>query len=240
MDVRIFLLSRSNDTLVAPDQLLKRFRKIIFGMGSKHIASKKAQTTLRSTYFTHFKFRHPLQILPDTQFLEKYTLRDVDIRQELEELSGGQVKLFTTNCVLQELRSQKLFKSLELAKQCEILRHCCGTPGKSPSQVCLVRCTNMENRYKYCVAAQSEELRSKLKSRVVPTFYVDAGGTLQLAAIDASVEQRVKKITNKLLHVSSEEKKLLQSIAPVEQKSSKFKGKKKPKGPNPLSMKKKK
>jgi rRNA-processing protein FCF1 len=210
------------------------------------------QKTLRNVYFNVLKFRSPLQIMPDSYFLDFFirtygSSSPSSLKEYLENLTGSRIKLLTTNCLLKHLRSEKNEKPelkpiLHIIKEFEILRHCCGVAGQSEPEICLLKCTNSDNRYKYCIATGSESLRDRLKNRIVPIFYLGAGGgNVILQSLGEAVLKRVNKVNNDKMHVSSEEKRLLQCVAPVADSNSGRKNfkKKRAKGPNPLSMKKK-
>ena len=91
---------------------------------------------------------------------------------------------------------------------------------ESEPDICLVKCTNSDNRYKYCIATGSEAVCDKLRNRVVPVFYLGASnGVFTLQPPGELVLKRLDKANNIKMHVSSEEKRLLQNIAPVEDRN---------------------
>lgn len=212
-------------------------------------------------------FRAPLRIVPEVTFLERMATAfassqsPTSLKALLEELLGCQCKLFTTSCILQNLRARckaidstdvatqsRLSRALDIAKgECEILRHCCGNAGHSSPLECVQRATANGNSLHYVVGTQEWSMfapfnaKSKAPS-LVPIVYVDNGNHVNVrrdAALEAHVTSRSLHAS---MHVTAQEKELLERIAPVaHEPRKKLKPKvRKPTNPNPLSMKKKK
>jgi rRNA-processing protein FCF1 len=233
------------------DLPLKIHFGIQYSMGSSKNSHSSIQKTLRNVYLNGLKFRPPFQIIPDASFVEYFIKTHSsasNLREYLENLTGIRVKLLTTNCLLKKLRAEKntdanLRSAFYTIKEFEILRHCCGATGQSESEVCLFKCTDSDNRYKYCIATGSETLREKLKNRPVPVFYLNAGGgSVFMQSPGEAILNRVEKASQSKMQISTEEKKLLQTVAPIEDsggRKPRKNFKKKAKGPNPLSMRKK-
>jgi U3 small nucleolar RNA-associated protein 23 len=208
-------------------------------------------------------FRPPLRIIPDATFLQHPAIRQLSscqaLQDLLEELCDCKVKLFTTTCQLAFLRqrckemgrdidgeSKSLWRAMELARGMEVLRHCCGQAGRSSPTECLQRAVTHGNPYRYSLATQEWALfgHSPDANVLVPIFYVDRGNHLNLRTSFPSLDKR----TDGMMHVTEQERRLLQHLVPVDKaKNNKRKREERkrrrpsgPKAPNPLSCKKKK
>lgn len=207
-------------------------------MGSS-VSGKKVLVTLRNVYFRCFDFRLPLRVIPSGDFLKVCWEAGLDIGKIFEDMDI-KVKFYTTSCILNELRQEK-HASLSTAREFEILRYCCGNTGKSTSSQCVNGCTDQDNRYKYSIAIQDFALKELLADRVAPVFTLDSNNTLILLKPGRDLSQRARGVGNSMMHISPQEKALLQDFAPIQtKKKAKYTPRKKSKAPNPLSMKKKK
>ncbi|KAG9441130.1 hypothetical protein H6P81_016984 [Aristolochia fimbriata] len=233
---------------------------------------KRHRKTVRF-YTACFGFREPFKVLCDGTFIHHLLIHQlVPADHSLSNLLGGPTKLFTSHCIVSELKSlgDSYSDSLRAARElpmarCEHLGH-----RKSGSN-CIQDIIGENNSEHFFLATQDVELRTKLREIPgVPLIY-GLRNSLFLEPPSTSNRQFVKSTEEERLHVSESECKILNKksgsnlsvIQPVEDPSNASevmkqlvtngKTKKKPlgvadkvqfkrkkaKGPNPLSVKKK-
>lgn len=228
---------------------------------------KKYQKCMKSIYVKIFSMREPYQIIIDAEACREAIKRKIDFRESLSSILGGAVKLFTSPCVISELKwgkkgndQEKETKEMEkegnyknkskfnrdnddgshfVAKRCEKLR-CKHYPSKS-SQDCifdLIHSTN--NQCHYGIVAQNEQLRKNLEENVagVPILHIYRG-LLMMNDPSTKTISAVKEREAKITKPADFEIKMLDKISPmIHAVSGPTYLRKKAKGPNPLSCKK--
>ncbi|KAK7465727.1 hypothetical protein VKT23_005698 [Stygiomarasmius scandens] len=143
-----------------------------------------------------------------------------------------------TQCCIHELYLQQKSNqtAVELAKTFE--RRKCNHREAIQGDECLKHVVGDTNKHRYVVATQNQPLRVKLRSiPAVPLVHINRSVMVLEPPSDATI--RAKNATEEQsLHSTSSDKVVVQSLAAAPQDPPKKK--KGPKGPNPLSIKKKK
>ncbi|KAL7272237.1 hypothetical protein RUND412_004965 [Rhizina undulata] len=224
----------------------------------------KAYRKLMGQYQLTFGFREPYQTLVDAEIIKDASKFKMDLPGGLERTFHGKVKLMITQCSIRHLYSLSAteypYKEslIDLAKTFE--RRRCNHHELSeplPEKECLesVIVHNGENKHRYCVATQSPEIRSLLRGIPgVPLVYINRSvmilepmapisqikrereerGKFRLGIIDNRPAVGQKRKREAAEGEESEKK------AGEDEEKKKKKKKKGPKGPNPLSVKKRK
>lgn len=199
-------------------------------------------------YKNKFGFRSPFQILIDGTFCQFSLQNKVNISEQMPKYLSDSCKLFTTVCVVEETQrlSQSLYGAMIVIKQFPIRK--CGHE-KSPiaANECLreVICGN-NNADHYMLATQDSYLtRTVRQSTVCPLIYLKRNTIVMEKPLD-SVRETVRKEEEKsYVELGEHEIKVLNQLKrkyDLEEEDQKGgnKRRKGPKGPNPLSCKKKK
>ncbi|KAG1359547.1 rRNA-processing protein UTP23 [Cocos nucifera] len=216
-----------------------------------------------------FGFREPFKVLCDGTFVHHLLLHHLTPADDaLSRLLGGRALLFTTRCIIGELKSlgESHYESLEAAQQLITAR--CDHERRVSAMACIESVIGEGNSEHFFVATQDADIRKKF--REVPGVPVIYGLRNSLFIEQPSALQReyVKSTEGKRLHANEsefrkllkrelkgglandsgnevlEEAQLMRNISTAKKmlgvaEKSKFK-RKKAKGPNPLSCKKKK
>ncbi|XP_022141733.1 rRNA-processing protein UTP23 homolog [Momordica charantia] len=221
-------------------------------------------------YAACFGFRQPFKVLCDGTFVHHLlSNRIVPADNALAKTIGGPIKLFTTRCVLSELKAlgQSYSEAFDAASRLLIAR--CDHERRKSAEACISDVIGESNAEHFFVATQDTDLRKKLQE--IPGVPLVYGLRNALFMEQPSVLQRqfVKSSEEERLHMSELERDLLkkrkyrveteetnedrglgdQNLETQAMKkrstSNELKDKiqfkrKKAKGPNPLSCKKKK
>ncbi len=184
------------------------------------------------------QFREPYQVLLDGEFVQAALFAKINLREQLQTLLLGTVKLMTSPCIMAWLKQQgdEFFGAYVASKRFEPRR--CGHEGAAlEPDACIRSIIGDNNRVKCVVATQDAKLRKKLLPiSHVPMIYIQNGNLLlndvsrESKSVSASLEQEQAR-------VSEREKKILQNIAPLPTPAPKERTLKK-KEPNPLSVRK--
>ncbi|GAA6031583.1 hypothetical protein JCM8097_006534 [Rhodosporidiobolus ruineniae] len=209
-----------------------------------------------------FGFREPYQLLADAAFVKSCVQQKLDIMARLQDVLQGTVKPMITQCCMQALydAGEEAQPAVEAAKLFE--RRKCNHFKARKEDECMTAMAGDENKNRYVFATQSLELRQTLR-RVPgsPIIYIARSVMLLETPSDQTLAKKHKAESAKL-HVSAEELAQItgQPIPstsaaasdasdaepeaaeggadePPAKKKKKQRG---PKGPNPLSVKKKK
>ncbi|KZV75574.1 PIN domain-like protein [Peniophora sp. CONT] len=202
---------------------------------------KRAKTyrKLMSMYHHSFGFREPYQVLVDSEMCKTAVSQKTDFLAQLGASVQGTVKPMITQCCIHELylqgKSQQ--EATDLAKTFE--RRKCNHREPIPGDECLLSVTGDKNKHRYVIATQSQPLRQKLRAIPgVPIVHVNRSVMILEPPSDATLRVKALAEANALAPSTSEAAQL-KAAAPTSE-PPKAKKKKGPKGPNPLSMKKKK
>jgi len=210
----------------------------------------KAYKKQMNVYHYTFKFREPYQIIVDDEIVTTCQKSSFDIHKGLTRTIQAENKPMITQCCMQALYDTKNQESINLAKTFE-RRKCNHREAIAPAD-CIhsIVDINGENKHRYVVATQDLQLRRKLrKVPGVPLVYMNRSVMVMEPLSDASAkyseEWELKKLTGGLndlqagkvveKHEEEEEKDDEEASGALVKKKRKG-----PKGPNPLSVKKRK
>ncbi|EAU92890.2 hypothetical protein CC1G_03677 [Coprinopsis cinerea okayama7 len=160
-----------------------------------------------------------------------------DIAKQLSTVAQGEVKLMITQCCIHSLylagKSQQ--PAVDLAKTFE--RRKCNHRDAIDPDDCLKDVVGEANKHRYVIVTQSQPLRNHLR-RIPATPIIHINRSVMVLEPPSDATLRAKLLAEeKSLHASGSDLTLVQATAPKEEPKKKKKG---PKGPNPLSVKKKK
>jgi len=179
-----------------------------------------------------FGFRQPYQILVDSEMCKDAITHKIDLEKQLHNVVQGEVRLMITQCCIHELYLQGKSQqpAIDLAKSFE--RRKCNHREAIPGEECLQNMIGDDNKHRYIIATQSHSLRVGLRE-IPATPLVHLTRSVMVLEPISDVTLRAKENKEELkLHATAPEL----ASTPVEP-ARKRKG---PKGPNPLSVKKKK
>ncbi|KAG8223932.1 hypothetical protein J437_LFUL003740 [Ladona fulva] len=195
-------------------------------------------------YSTNFGFRQPYQILIDGTICLAALKNKVTLRDQIPKYFEGSVKLLTTQCVI--IETEKLgpavFGAMLIVKQFPI--HKCNHSDKPMvGSACLASMLKKNNPQRYIIASQDRELQNLVrKIPGAPLLYLHQKVPTLEKPSPASLEW-VKNRMEKRIGIAPYQEEILKELKrktfgePFEQPRPK---KRKAKGPNPLSCKKKK
>ncbi|KAL0950972.1 hypothetical protein HGRIS_007720 [Hohenbuehelia grisea] len=199
---------------------------------------KRAKTykKLMALYSLSFGFRQPYQVLVDSEMCKTSVDQKLDLVKQLTSVLQGPVKPMITQCCIHELYLQHktLQPAIDLAKTFE--RRRCNHREAIPGDDCVMSVIGETNKHRYVVATQSHPLRVKLRQiPAVPIVHINRAvmvleppSDATKAAKDTAEQQRLRP--------SAPDLALVKPGGTEEPPRKKRKG---PKGPNPLSVKKK-
>ncbi|KAI0762909.1 PIN domain-like protein [Fomes fomentarius] len=197
----------------------------------------KAYRKLMTLYSTSFGFRQPYQVLVDSHICKEAVAHKIELAKQLAVVLQGTVKPMITQCCIQELYLEwKTDQApIDLAKTFE--RRKCNHREAILGDECLASVIGESNKHRYVVATQSQELRQKLRAiPAVPIVHVNRSVMILEPPSDTTLRAKALE-EEKALHPTAPEAAKLPLAAPEEPPRKKKRG---PKGPNPLSVKKKK
>ncbi|KAF9478048.1 Fcf1-domain-containing protein [Pholiota conissans] len=216
----------------------------------------KAYRKLMHLYCTTFGFRQPYQILGergsyhlvessdkiiivvvDSEMCKSAVSQKLDFTKQLFTVLQGDVKPMITQCCIHELylQGREQQPAVALAKSFE--RRKCNHREPIAGDDCLESVIGETNKHRYVVATQSHPLRAKLRSiPATPIIHINRSVTVLEPPSDATLQAKARTEEQKL-HAGAPDLVLVDTSTFQEEKPKKRKG---PKGPNPLSVKKKK
>ncbi|KAG8644266.1 hypothetical protein MANES_11G112500v8 [Manihot esculenta] len=163
-------------------------------------------------YTACFGFRQPFKILCDGTFVHNLIVNRVaPADKALSNILGGSVKLFTTRCILEELKrlGNSYSESLQAAHKLMIAK--CDHEDKKSAEACIVEIIGENNPEHFFVATQDFDLRKKF--REVPGVPVIFGlrNALFLEPPSAFQQEFVKSSEEQRLHATEPEYKILKN-----------------------------
>ncbi|KAJ7919141.1 PIN domain-like protein [Mycena leptocephala] len=197
----------------------------------------KAYRKLMALYSMSFGFRQPYQVLVDSEMCKAATESKIELAKQLNSVLQGDIKPMITQCCIHELYllGKSYQPAVDLAKTFE--RRKCNHREAIPGDECLGSVVGETNKHRYVVATQSQPLRVKLRSiPAVPIVHVNRSVMVLEPPSDATIQSKEYKEEQALHPTGSEQ----QTLTPASTSTEPRKKKKGPKGPNPLSVKKKK
>lgn len=211
-------------------------------MRQKRAKSYKKQMNI---YLHTFKFREPYQTIVDDQLVLQSEKASFNLTKALGKTIQGETKPMITQCCMQALYLTKNQAAIDLGKSFE--RRRCNHSIKDPKspQECIESVVNVDgvNKHRYIVATQALDLRKKLRAVPgVPLIFMNRSVMVMEPASHASLRAATLSENAKLTGGLNDSKiGLIQKEAKEEQEEGQPPKKKKrgPKGPNPLSVKKK-
>ncbi|CCD26794.1 rRNA-binding ribosome biosynthesis protein UTP23 NDAI_0I02250 [Naumovozyma dairenensis CBS 421] len=198
-----------------------------------------------------FKFRAPYQVLVDNQIVLDCSNSNYDLAKGLKNTLQSEVKVMITQCCMQALYEENNQDAIELARRFE-RRRCNHNPKEPKTAIeCIESVVNIngQNKHRYVVASQDLATRRKLRQVPgVPLIHISRAVMIMEPLSDVSAQVSRRKENEKLYKGLNDPKftgvKSAVDKETVKEKESTDQQKKKrkigPKGPNPLSMKKKK
>ncbi|KIK71200.1 hypothetical protein GYMLUDRAFT_211186 [Collybiopsis luxurians FD-317 M1] len=200
---------------------------------------KRAKTyrKLMGLYSMSFGFRQPYQVLVDSQLCKDSVDHKIELVKQLETVLQGNVKPMITQCCIHELYLQRGQQpAVDLAKNFE--RRKCNHKEAIPGDDCLASVVGDSNKHRYVIATQSNPLRSKLRLIcAVPIVHINRSVMILEPPSGATLRAKALKEQGALNSTTSAEKALLTSSSTVTEPPKK---RLRSKGPNPLSVKKRK
>ncbi|KAG5644727.1 hypothetical protein DXG03_007856 [Asterophora parasitica] len=197
----------------------------------------KAYRKLMSLYSMTFGFRQPYQVLVDAEMCKAAIDHKIELVKQLTSVLQGEVKPMVTQCCIHELYIQGKSQqpAVDLAKTFE--RRKCNHREAIPGDECLTSVVGPTNKHRYVIATQSQPLRVKLRNiPAVPIVHVNRTVMVLEPPSDLTLETK-KAMEEKTLLPTASDMTLVGSSTSTELPKKKKRG---PKGPNPLSVKKKK
>ncbi|GAA5885698.1 hypothetical protein JCM16303_003119 [Sporobolomyces ruberrimus] len=215
----------------------------------------KSYRKVMQLYCAAFGFREPYQLLVDAAFLRSCVQQKLDFYARLQDVLQGTVKPMITQCCIQALYDQgeQGQAAVDMAKEFE--RRKCNHFKPRPEDECMTAMAGEDNKNRYVIATQSLELRQVLrKVPGTPIVYIARSVVLLETPSDQTLAKK-QSMENSKLHAPAAELALLSGKPlpkPAEEADSeqdeevsseppkKKKKQRGPKGPNPLSVPKKK
>ncbi|KAI9462507.1 Fcf1-domain-containing protein [Lactarius psammicola] len=190
-----------------------------------------------SMFTTSFGFRQPYQVLVDSAMCETAVSSKMDLTTQMQSVLIGSVKLMITQCCIHELYLQGKTHQpvVDLAKSFE--RRKCNHKEAIPGNECIAAVVGESNKHRYVIATQSHPLRVSLRAVPgVPIVHVTRAVMILEPASDSTLRAKHSAEQDALVPSTSERAVLNAATPQAEHVSKKKRG---PKGPNPLSVKKK-
>ncbi|XP_033118695.1 rRNA-processing protein UTP23 homolog [Anneissia japonica] len=196
-----------------------------------------------SFYKNNYQFRPPYQILIDGTFTNMALQYKINLKEQIPKYIGEEVQLLTTKCAIAEMENlgSDLYGAMSILTRFKVRK--CPHHGKPVgASECLLSMLSESNSHHYFIATQDPDLSRHLrKIPAAPLLYINFNAIVLEKPSMVSQKTAESKITSKLAPSAEEKdtlKKLKQRFLPQNERK-RFK-KKRPKGPNPLSVKKKK
>ncbi|KAJ2928886.1 hypothetical protein H1R20_g8311, partial [Candolleomyces eurysporus] len=197
----------------------------------------KAYRKLMHLYSHFFGFRQPYQLLIDSETCKMAVSSNMDLVKQLANVLQGEVKPMITQCCIHELylEGNPAQPAVDIAKMFE--RRKCNHREAIPGDDCLADVIGDSNKHRYVISTQSSTLRTKLRSiPAVPIIHINRSVLVLEPPSDSTLRKKALA-EQKLLGASTSDAALIEASQPEAPKKVKKKG---PKGPNPLSVRKKK
>lgn len=208
----------------------------------------KAYKKQMNVYLHAFKFREPFQIIVDNELVTTCDQATFDIAKGFTRTIQAENKPMITQCCMQALYDTKNQRAIELAKTFE--RRKCNHREAIDPHDCIESIVNIDgvNKHRYIVATQNHPLRKKLRKIAgVPLIFMNRSVMVMEPMSDATAKFSQQYEERKLTGGLNDAKKAGIAVTEEEKENEKEsegepakKKRKGPKGPNPLSVKKKK
>ncbi|KAK9888361.1 hypothetical protein WA026_000615 [Henosepilachna vigintioctopunctata] len=201
---------------------------------------KKVQKCMEF-YTNNFGFRKPYQILVDGTFCFEALQNKINISDNIPRYLQSEIKFLTTSCVIIEMENldRKVRGAVVILKKFAV--HKCGHEKKAiPGSKCLLSMLGKANENHYIIATQDRDLENNVRLIPgVPLLYLH----MKTPVLEHPSEISVLNAKKKLSGIGIAEKTALDQLKQangVLEEEMNVRKKKKRRGPNPLSCKKKK
>ncbi|XP_031378682.1 rRNA-processing protein UTP23 homolog [Punica granatum] len=176
----------------------------------KHTKQRRRRKAV--TFYTAcYGFRKPFKVLCDGTFVHNLVVHRVDpADRAISNILSAPVKLFTTRCVLEELKrlGRSHSEALATARSFAVAR--CDHEGKTKADSCILEVVKENNREHFFVATQDADLRRKLKEMPCIPIMFGLRNVLFLEQPSAAQRKYAKDSEEERLHISEEERKMLE------------------------------
>ncbi|KAJ8429387.1 hypothetical protein Cgig2_002009 [Carnegiea gigantea] len=174
---------------------------------------KRHRKTVRF-YTACFGFREPFKVLCDGTFIHHLLANNLSPQKSVSNTLGGDVQLFTSRCVIEELKSlgSSHAESFHAArKECKLAR--CEHEGNKSALDCIIETIGKNNSEHFFVATQDVDLRKRFQK--VPGVPVLFGlrNALFLEQLSSFQREFVKSAEEQRLRATDLDRKILQKRA---------------------------
>lgn len=207
-------------------------------MKVKRVKHARKYLTLFRNSFGIFE---PYQILVDGTFCQAALQTKINIKEQLPKYLDGSIQLVTTRCVIVEGEAlgPHLSGAVLIAKRFQ-LRKCGHHKSAVPAAECIKSMIGTENPNGYFVASQDRDLRHHLQQIPgVPLLFINRN-TILLEKPSTASCQASDKVQISRLEPSKHEKETIEKLSDSTADLKPQRKRKRPGGPNPLSVKKSK
>ncbi|GFS53485.1 rRNA-processing protein UTP23 homolog [Nephila pilipes] len=193
-------------------------------------------------YKNNFNFRSPYQVLVDSTFCFEALQCKIQIKDEIPRyLDDPNARLYTTPCVIMEAEGlgHKAYGAFHIVKQF-IVRKCGHEKNsKISAEECILSMLANNNSDHFIIATNDSQLINKCRRLAgVPLMTISYNAPNLEKPSRVSVDVSLNKMKT-AVDVPAQQRAMLENMKPVEEMAPHRK-KRKAKGPNPLSCKKKK
>ncbi|KAI9183897.1 hypothetical protein H9P43_002949 [Blastocladiella emersonii ATCC 22665] len=215
------------------------------------VKRQKTCRRLMQLYCSSFNFREPYQLVADGTFVNVALKFRIDIRTLIPTTLAAEVKVFTTPCVINELRQlgEEYMGAVLASKRFESRR--CGHAHGTSAHECLRDLIGTDNPHHLMVGTQDKALRAHLRTVPgTPLMYLSSSVLVlepHSAETLAHVETAEKVKTGpseierkRLAHMMTVTSDTAAGAAGVDVSRPAMPARRKAKGPNPLAVQKKK
>lgn len=195
-----------------------------------------------SFYKNTFGLHEPYQVLVDGTFCQAALKGKIQIREQLPKYLGGPIQLVTTRCVIAELVAlgPQLSGAVFIAKRFQL--RVCGHKKNKSATDCITSLVGENNPHRYFVASQDMALQKILRAIPGTPLLHIVRNTMVLEGPSDTSHKKAEEVSLAKVQPTSYEKSVLQQLDAAAAGASdepKKKGhRKRPKGPNPLAVKK--
>ncbi|XP_046840114.1 rRNA-processing protein UTP23 homolog isoform X3 [Xenia sp. Carnegie-2017] len=206
----------------------------------------KRQKTVKK-YIKFFKnsfgIFEPYQVIVDGTFCQAALLNKINIKEQLPKYLDANVQLLTTDCVVNELQNLggSLYGAFVIAKRFKS-RNCGHQDQHVSATECVTHLVGENNEKRYFIATQDKELRNALrKIPGVPLLYINYN-CIVMERPSFVCQKRATEVQTARIEPTDREMGTLEQLKSSELKQPEIirRKRKRAKGPNPLSCKKKK
>ncbi|XP_065829701.1 rRNA-processing protein UTP23 homolog [Oscarella lobularis] len=213
------------------------------------VKRRKHAKKILSFYHNAFRLREPYQVLVDGTFTQAALQTKINIKEQLPKYLDGSVLLVTTRCILAEAKEigSRLHGALLILERYQC-RKCGHQRGDKlvPAAECIKSLVGLNNEHHYIIASQDQELKGGLRQiSGVPLLHITHNAIMLENPTPLSRQKAEETLALKTAP-SSHEKETLDKLAKLLPKergriaSGRIQKRKIARGPNPLSVKKKK